>query len=416
MIIDVKNVKPGMTLAQDVYLSEKENSLKYLVAGTVLTEDFINRLKQTQNNFEDVDIIPVTELDIALTEEQLEELGLVEDFVYPTIDQRTVLEAKRKLITFHNLNGASIKEIVQTAQVIASKILSSNSQFIYYLNDYIKDKDKISHSVRTSIFATVLAKAYNKEQGAMRINLEEIATAALLHNFGTICENDNVRQVMTYRMPPGANFTGLTVDKVKELEEHYDPQYSSYYSYCLLANKHELSETVKTSIAYSKETENERGPLKAKQLTSKVYSQSPSIISAKIINLCSTMDKYLMKFINEEDTLENVREVIGILEQENAFSNDLIDLLVANIPIYPIGTKVILQGEYSGIAQVVETYSEYGYWSRPKVKILGTGEIIDLRTEISTTISNVCKNQYDATNILDAMNEMDQSHNTRRAV
>ena len=191
MILDVKNVKPGMKLAENVYLSEKNNSLTYLTAGTILTEEFIERLEKTNKQREKSDLIPVTELNIALTEEEMKELGLTEDFVYPTIDQKTVLEAKRKLLTLHSLNGASIKEIVQTAQIIASKILSSNSQFIYYFNDYVQDEERINHSIRTAIYSTVLAKAYNKDvEEPKKIDLKEIATAALLHDFGVVCKDD----------------------------------------------------------------------------------------------------------------------------------------------------------------------------------------------------------------------------------
>ncbi len=409
MILDVKNVKPGMKLAENVYLSEKNNSLTYLTAGTILTEEFIERLEKTNKQREKSDLIPVTELNIALTEEEMKELGLTEDFVYPTIDQKTVLEAKRKLLTLHSLNGASIKEIVQTAQIIASKILSSNSQFIYYFNDYVQDEERINHSIRTAIYSTVLAKAYNKDvEEPKKIDLKEIATAALLHDFGVVCKDDKVRESMEYYMPPGGNFNAFTMEKIRELKQNYNPFYNSYYSYCVLAGKEELSDSVKTMIALSSETENEKGPLKSKQVSSSLYKNSTSVNAAKIISLCSMYDDYLMKFIEEEDTLENVREALGSLEKENAFNSDLINLLVKNIPLYPIGTKVMLQGQYSGLAEVVDNYSTYSLWSRPKVKMCDSGIIVDLKTELKTIISNVYKNDFEATNVMDIMSEEGQ--------
>ena len=409
MILDVKNVKPGMKLAENVYLSEKNNSLTYLTAGTILTEEFIERLEKTNKQREKSDLIPVTELNIALTEEEMKELGLTEDFVYPTIDQKTVLEAKRKLLTLHSLNGASIKEIVQTAQIIASKILSSNSQFIYYLNDYVQDEERINHSIRTAIYSTVLAKAYNKDvEEPKKIDLKEIATAALLHDFGVVCKDDKVRESMEYYMPPGGNFNAFTMEKIRELKQNYNPFYNSYYSYCVLAGKEELSDSVKTMIALSSETENEKGPLKSKQVSSSLYKNSTSVNAAKIISLCSMYDDYLMKFIEEEDTLENVREALGSLEKENAFNSELINLLVKNIPLYPIGTKVMLQGQYSGLAEVVDNYSTYSLWSRPKVKMCDSGIIVDLKTELKTIISNVYKNDFEATNVMDIMSEEGQ--------
>lgn len=409
MILDVKNVKPGMKLAENVYLSEKNNSLTYLTAGTILTEEFIERLEKTNKQREKSDLIPVTELNIALTEEEMKQLGLTEDFVYPTIDQKTVLEAKRKLLTLHSLNGASIKEIVQTAQIIASKILSSNSQFIYYFNDYVQDEERINHSIRTAIYSTVLAKAYNKDvEEPKKIDLKEIATAALLHDFGVVCKDDKVRESMEYYMPPGGNFNAFTMEKIRELKQNYNPFYNSYYSYCVLAGKEELSDSVKTMIALSSETENEKGPLKSKQVSSSLYKNSTSVNAAKIISLCSMYDDYLMKFIEEEDTLENVREALGSLEKENAFNSDLINLLVKNIPLYPIGTKVMLQGQYSGLAEVVDNYSTYSLWSRPKVKMCDSGIIVDLKTELKTIISNVYKNDFEATNVMDIMSEEGQ--------
>ena len=119
-------------------------------------------------------------------------------------------------------------------------------------------------------------------------------------------------------------------------------------------------------------------------------------------------DDYLMKFIEEEDTLENVREALGSLEKENAFNSDLINLLVKNIPLYPIGTKVMLQGQYSGLAEVVDNYSTYSLWSRPKVKMCDSGIIVDLKTELKTIISNVYKNDFEATNVMDIMSEEGQ--------
>lgn len=106
------------------------------------------------------------------------------------------------------------------------------------------------------------------------------------------------------------------------------------------------------------------------------------------------------------ETFENIVSVVGQAASAKLVNEELANLFLSSVPIYPVGTRVILSnGER---AEVVKTFVEYTYATRPVVKILSTNQLINLRDHQSLTIDKVYLDEVTISDVIDnQINEMD---------
>ncbi len=140
-------------------------------------------------------------------------------------------------------------------------------------------------------------------------------------------------------------------------------------------------------VLFSSEDEAGLGPLKLQQRA--ISSTVSHIVAAKMINICSCFDEYMMDNIKEEITLENAYEKFRSMFTDNMFDKSYLDLFIETIPLYPLGTKVILHGTISGYAIVVDTYKDSTNYSRPIIVTVPGKMRVDLSEERDTTIKQV---------------------------
>ena len=385
-IFDISMLQPGMKIAENIV--DPKRRITLVSKGTVLTADLIRRLSERGDIYE-------IAVDLSPEEKRIYQF----DFnVIPTVNTSTIKGATAAIKSIDGtkpLNDKTIEDIIAYAKKIVESILMNNN-FTYKLTDYKMNTAVNEHAVRTATYAVALAKAYNdtlsdltnaKEKREKTISLENIAIAALLHDVGKLCADERVRKGIKKYPLFGDICPGLTKDKYFELQEKYDENFASYYSYNIINDTLSLPSEVKAMVLFSSEDEAGLGPLKLQQRA--ISSTVSHIVAAKMINICSCFDEYMMDNIKEEITLENAYEKFRSMFTDNMFDQSYLDLFIETIPLYPVGTKVILHGTISGYAIVIDTYKDSTKYSRPIVVTVPGKMRVDLSEERDTTIKQV---------------------------
>lgn len=418
MYILKKNLKEGMILSEDIINPNGGPAL--MRAGQVLNEKKIALL----------DRVDVSGFEVSLSKDdplsEYEGKPFFNQNVNPTISRESF---KRVNGTISNVYSKSvigrdnIEEIVKHSKEIADRILNIQT-LDYNLGDYAKenipgnDLERVSlHSTRVAIFATAVAKEYASIHN-LNINLPNVATAAMLHDFDFLCRNESYFKGIVYSKTRDAviakqcskdsifsvlnssetsketsnyisNLKSIRrqyfIEQIEQLKNVYKPKYGPYYTFNKLQDGNilevdDVNASVKNAILLSREDQDENGPLKIKQ--SVMMSKTPSIITAQIINLCSVYDEELEKCLENETSLENAYAAISNLK----INREILDAFTEVIPLYPIGNYVQLSDGRT--ARVYENFSGTISYYKPIVE-LESGELVDLRKEYTTTIEKV---------------------------
>lgn len=375
----VSELKPGMVLARDIY---DENFNLLLSEGMTITEKLIERI--IERNIKEVNI-DVTSIHL-------------DDDVRSTFDRESYNKLKQTLQNSRDIR-MTIGSLLEQSKEVVKKVINSDN-FVYSLADYKSgiEEDLAAHSIRVCVYSLVVAKAYNayldeisysKEK---RIDYEDLAIAALLHDVGKACINDAVRKNMKWRFPE-VNSADLKKDKVVQALKEYDEKYDPYYAYCLLADLTEISNISKAMVFFSRENETATGTFcldYSKNVGGNITRLAPSLVAAEIINLCSNFDHDLSASIRRSETLENVQVRLSKAFVNKKFNHKLIELLLENIPLYPFGTKVQLGGDTNSYGIVIENFKTLADCYRPKVLVIPENKIIDLRDGTTTIVSQIC--------------------------
>lgn len=418
MYILKKNLKEGMILSEDIV--NPNGGLVLMKAGQVLNEKKIALL----------DRVDVSGFEVSLSKDdpisEYENNAFFNQKANPTISRENFKKVKGTIANVYSksvVGKESIEEIVQHSKEIADKILNIQT-LDYDLGDYVNGnipgnelEDVSLHSTRVAIFATAVAKQYAKSH-SVNMNLPNVATAAILHDFDFLCKNEAYFKGIVYSksrdaviakqcskdsvfsaMNPieSSNVTSEYISNLKsmrkqyfsqqleQLKDKYNPKYGTYYTFNKLQDGNilevdDVNASVKNAILFSREDEDENGPLKIKHEI--MMSKTPSIIAAQIINLCSVYDEELEKNLVNETSLENAYAAISTLK----IDRDILDSFMEAVPIYPVGNYVQLSDGRT--ARVHENFSGTVSYYKPIVE-LEDGELIDLRKEYTTTIERV---------------------------
>lgn len=385
----IEDLKEGMILSKTI--KSPKTGTPLLTAGQQITSKTIEALKRYE----------IQTVDIELSSAEMKMFEMDND-VLPTIEQWIVDSAKQSITPIRH-NGKlllNVQDVIDNAERIKSRIITQKEydtgKLAYRLSSYKNNKTYEDKSVRIATFATVLANAYNKtcpQTNDKRLDLTEVATAALLSNYGAICQDDMVRQEIF--IPEFVKFyTSLDENTKKSITEQFNPDFIPLYSFILLKDNPELknSSVTKQMICNSRENRQGTGPLKSKQL---IHGDGRFIIGSLIVSISAMYEEALTSNINGLSTLENVQSQI-----ERAFVNKLYDpvlleLLIRNIPLYPVGTKVKLGGTDNSYAIVIENFEKIRDYHRPKVLTVPGNKEIDLRKETTITIISVVSSEVE---------------------
>ena len=357
--LKINDVKPGMLLKKDI----EWNQHVLIKKGTVLTANQIDSLKKR-----DIETAIVRDYEhVSYHGNAL--LEKVSNQILMLLEKKVYLEEKGLKLLLRYLHHYT--ELIQKYPISP-----------YFLADY-RDKmhDSLSaHSLRTCVYAILLADAFNKKYDKkIQLNVQDIATAALLQDIGEYCSLDTYRKNLKYYGNFNANYPGLQKEKILQAIKNYDATYNPYYAYCMLYNQKLINKSTKFMILNSKETENGKGAFQCVYMQKASHNTEllgPYYIGAEIIHLCSCFDDDLKKNLQNQISLEKVPSAILEYRRINQFHIKLLELLVETLPLYPIGTKVRIN-DTNGI--VVANSSNFLNWAYPKILTIPENKTIDLK-------------------------------------
>lgn len=370
MTINFDELTVGTVIESNII--RKDGTL-ILNKGTKLTSGILARLRNLNGTimFQDEDPLSVDE-------------------VKETVDESLRRETEDSITEFlNNPTETQAQKIKQNADKIVEKTQESEDPQFDLENYLSQENDSISHAVRVACFSILLAKLYNNTVPAINnkalINLNDIATAALLQDAGTIYKDDRKLSELT-EVPQSQEMKELFPGIKETPLDHYDENYSSIYSYSAVAGLKSISNSAKLMILLARESEKGDGPLK---MPAAISSRRNSILyGAKIIKVCNVYDNAMKRAIDNETSLEDVVTELGQYAINGDISNEIKELLINKVKLYPYNTRVLLS---NGQVATVET-SRVGHYDsyKPVVRTCGISrKRIDLKECTNTTIKSV---------------------------
>lgn len=398
LLFNVTDLVEGLTLAEDVSFP-KNNKLIIFRAGKKLNQNDINYLINKE----------IVEVSISLSNEEKQKYEAFYN-ILGTIDSHTTNSTMKSLENIKkrkNLDEGTTKEIIESSSKIVNSILLSKSQFTYRLTDYKLNREPSAHAVRVAAYATAFAQNYNQRLEAdykvtaeefknKKLNLTTIAIASLLHDVGKTCEDKEVQNNLD-----NISFVSTLFPCTKEIlpklkSDEYNPKYVPLYGFNIIHGNTDLPSEVKVMVLLSGET-NKSGILEASKNIMSQSSFDKCLTAAKIINFCSYFDEILLANVKDNVTLENANDKISALAKNGIFDEEFLDILIETVPLYPVGTKVKLQGTTNDFAVVCKNFqNNVRDYTRPILRTLSTNKIIDLRENYTTTIKEVVDGSKDA--------------------
>lgn len=229
--------------------------------------------------------------------------------------------------------------------VMGNSDLMCNMLDIKTYDDYV-----YFHSVNVAVLSTMIGTACDMNQEELDI----LTTAALLHDVGKRFVEEDVLNVKR----------ALTEEERIMIVQH--PK----LGYEFLKDNFDFTPEVYESVLQHHEWYNGCGyPLRR--------SGSEIPIYARIIKIADVYDALTSKLPYHE-ALPPSEAVEYIMANAGAeFDPDLVDVFIRKIAMYPAGCEVSLSDGRTAV--VMENNEEYIL--RPKVKVIPTGEIIDLKKD-----------------------------------
>ena len=326
-------VETGMALGQDIYNGEGR-----LILGrhVILNNDNLQELLSLgfpgiYIDDEFTEDLMVTE--VIRAEVKREALKMVHDLF---------LDNKNLPMEQHNLQEVVIdvmEEVLNNGDVMCNMLdIKTYDDYVYF------------HSVNVAVLSTMIGAACNMNKEELDI----LTTAALLHDVGKRFVEEDVLNVKR----------ALTEEERIMIVQH--PK----LGYDFLVENFDFLPEVYDSVLEHHEWYNGCGyPLRR--------SGSEIPIYARIIKLADVYDALTSKLPYHEAVppSEAVEYIMANAGAE--FDPELVDVFMRKIAVYPEGCEVRLSDGRTAV--VMENYKEFIL--RPKVKVIPTGEIINLKSD-----------------------------------
>ncbi len=374
MEIDFNKLEVGTVLERNII--GKDGTL-VLSKGTKITSENLQRLRNFRSRIS------------YDGEEPQKSLTVVEE-VKETVDETFRKEIEGNIDEFmSHPTETQAKKIKEDARMIVEKT-QRGGEPQFDLEDYLSTKnDTTSHAVRVACFSILLAQFYNdtvqdKDNSAL-VNLNDIATAALLQDVGSIYKDPKKLGELT-EVPKSKGMEELFPGIKETPLDYYDENYSSIYSFSAVAKLDSISNSAKLMILLAGETEKGDGPLKMPEVISR--KRNGILYGAKIIRVCSIYDDAMKHAIQSDTSLEDVVSEIGQYAINGDISEEIKELLINKVKLYPHNTRVLLSN--GQIATVEEC--RVGHYDSYKPVVCTCGiprKRIDLKESITTTIKSI---------------------------
>lgn len=353
MNVGIDFVKPGMIVMENIFIK----STKLIRDGYELTDSIIETLKR--NNVKQVKI--KTKADFKMNE--------------------TVGDEVRNIVikSLKNFDYANIRDIIKSSTELANSITESNS-FNFDLKRYfIPRNEDYEHSLNVAQFACALCKVYNKVHPENQVKIEDVSMAAILHDIGRQTINDSDLKKMN------ENVNNLNSDYFPgysdEYFEKYDESNFPIYDFAIIKDNPQIPSPVKTALLLQREnfSKDMAGPLHASETYLQEQSKKTAYTMSKIIHICDIYEYLIKKSLILNESVSNVIEIMNTYKENGGIDPEMLKLLFFSIPLYGVGTKVILSGNISnnGITidlndkEAVVVDYDYKNPTRPVINVSG---------------------------------------------
>lgn len=318
------NLVPGMILGQDVLLPQSDATL--LAVNTILSDEMIRRIEAFQ-------IREVVIKDMVSTEEEKESKLLPilgkQHHQAITAAEELIAGTKDHLLEERVVQGL-VSDLLEQMELDSNVLL--NLSHIKSYDNYL-----FSHSVNVSILAVLIGEAlgYSKKE------LNQIGTAALLHDLGMM------------KVPSGIwrKKGMLSLEEMDEIKKH--PEYGAK----LLADAGDFPEEVRTVVVEHHERVDGSGypkGLKGKEISFK----------ARVIGIADVYDACISQRPYRNRLTPRQALQIIFLDKEK-YDPDILKTFISVMAIYPIGSIVRLNtGE---VGKVIRVYRDQPF--RPVLRL-----------------------------------------------
>ncbi len=375
MNVGIDFVKPGMIVMEDIFIK----STKLIRDGYELTDSIIKMLKS--NDIKKVKI--KTKADFKMNE--------------------TVGDEVRNIVikSLKNFDYVNIRDIIKSSTELANSITESNS-FNFDLKRYfIPRNEDYEHSLNVAQFACALCKVYNKVHPENQVKIEEVSMAAILHDIGRQTINDSDLKKMN------ENVNNLNSDYFPgysdEYFEKYDESNFPIYDFAIIKDNPQIPSPVKTALLLQREnfSKDMAGPLHASETYLQEQSKKTAYTMSKIIHICDIYEYLIRKSLSLNESVSNVIEIMNTYKENGGIDPEMLKLLFFSIPLYGVGTKVILSGNISNNGITIDlndkeaTVVDYDYKNPTRPVINVSGINIPLMKCNTLTIKKIAPINYE---------------------
>lgn len=241
---------------------------------------------------------------------------------------------------------------------LIEKVLEDRS-YIFDLNTYSNAKDYLfHHCIATGLIASIISKKLGHDRGT----IIQVAIAGMLADSGMAKVAPRIRDKQS----------ALTEIEFAEVKKH------PYYSYLLVKDLPSIKEVMKVAIYQHHERLNGSGYPKGEKMSA-ITTFGQIIAVADVFHAMTSERLYRLK--------QSPFKVIEMIKEEEfgKFDVQVVQALVDLVVDLPIGTKIELSNLELGEVMFINKYAP----TRPLVRLINSGEIIDLATNRNFYISRV---------------------------
>ncbi len=336
-------LRPGMVLGQDILDG----------AGNVLMER--HRILDQKG----LDMLREWGFPGVYIDDHLSQSIEIETIIRPQIE-REALRVTKRIYTSEVADVKTEREILEAVENIVEDIVADGD--IMYSLLHLKNFDEYLyfHSLYVAILSVYLGYRY----GIDRAGLRELTEAALLADIGKKFINVDMQ------------LQDMELEGVDEYEMRAHTRIGADY----IHNSFEFSDEVMIAVLEHHENYDGTGypsGIKGNQIS----------LFARIIHVADVYDALITKRPYREayspsDAVEYLMSKCG-----TEFDPSIVDLFVNWVAVYPTATEVLLSDGRSAIVE--KNYPHFPL--RPVVRVIPTGEVIDLRGDVNALHITIVK-------------------------
>lgn len=355
--INVRELTVGQTIADHVFANTQ---YPIIYKDTKVTYELLHILKVF--NIQSVIVHPGADSNKKNDMQDMQQIPVMKEIIPFERNYADAIQQFKK--EFFNWESGAKVDITKVRAIVLPLIeqVLENRSYIFDLNSYSNPKDYLyHHCIATGLIAATIAQKLGYDKGICI----QLAVAGSLADCGMAKIPSKIR----------TKASKLTPQEFTEIRQH------PVHSYVMVKDLTALKNDMKTAIFQHHERINGTGyPKGIKGESVTVFSQ---IIAIADVFHAMTSARLYSEPKGTFQVIEMIKEA-----EFGKFDIKVVNALISIVADLPIGTKVELSNKEHAEVMFINTYSP----TRPLVKIMSTGEIIDLGRVRSFYIDRVITN------------------------